>query len=93
MKVICNMNIPFESSPKISENKEEQFRSAVVGGGGVISPSVAAHARRTAVVEWGRNDRPTEKSKIRRMAAMGGGGTITPTVALHVRKKIAGSIR
>ena len=58
-------------------------RQAVIGGGGCITPAVAAHVRHTSAqpAPSAIGNRSAD-----RKAVIGGGGCITPAVAAHLRK-------
>ena len=63
-------------------------RKAVIGGGWITTPGVAAHVRRM-VADTG--PRVPENRPLERKAVIGGGWITTPGVAAHVRRKMAGT--
>lgn len=72
----CNVN----ESPSRSSAKK-----ALIGGGCITTPAVAAHVRRQHADLPQRAPRPAAPD---RRAMIGGGCITTPTVAAHMRRKM-----
>lgn len=74
------MNITQTSSQNRSEKK------AVIGGGMITAPAVAAHARR----KQSSAESPSLQNRVAiKQAVIGGGMITTPAVAAHIRSKKA----
>jgi hypothetical protein len=68
-----------------SQNRSAEKR-AVIGGGMITAPAVAAHARR----KQPGAESPSLQSRVsNRQAVIGGGMITTPTVAAHIRSQKA----
>lgn len=58
-------------------------RKAMIGGGWITTPAVAAHVRKT-MADAGAT--PPQGQPVQRKALVGGGWITTPAVAAHLRK-------
>ena len=66
--------------------QEFRTRKALIGGGAITTPAVAAHVRKNAPQA---DLRAPQAPAATRKALIGGGAITTPAVAGHVRRKMS----